>query len=231
MCFLNRADSASLPCLPARKTRIYGRNSLRTHGCFKGLVIVLVCLVASLCPAEITLNPDGYFRGPGFNFLVYHNAYIGGRQGGLQMLLHGTRVLDAGTLFYRTVVVVGQRLESMYQLALPEPDQWLTQRKWPSSRRRESRNVRFSVPFLRKYETCGAKRDSFKEPFNEKQRLQRLGLVLGNACACNELRRHVEQMTRPERLATVPRGGRRNRRRVEDCGLLILRKGFRAISH
>ncbi|MFV2065846.1 MAG: glycoside hydrolase family 9 protein [Pirellulales bacterium] len=52
--------------------------------------------------ARITLHADGYFTGPGLRFLVYHNTYVGGRQGGLQMLLHGTRVLDAGTLFVRT---------------------------------------------------------------------------------------------------------------------------------
>ncbi|NIA12946.1 MAG: hypothetical protein GWP08_02610 [Nitrospiraceae bacterium] len=76
---------------------------LRTGAYVTGLAMVLFCLLASVCQAQIVLNEEGYFEGPGLNFLVYHNTYIGGRQGGLQMLLHGTRVLDAGTLFYRTV--------------------------------------------------------------------------------------------------------------------------------
>ena len=74
----------------------------RTCAYAVSLAIVLFGLTASVCQAEIVLNPDGYFEGPGLDFLVYHNTYLGGRQGGLQMLLHGTRVLDAGTIFYRT---------------------------------------------------------------------------------------------------------------------------------
>jgi len=82
----------------------HGQETGPLHaGCYRlaGLFF-LFSLAASLAQAQITLNSDGYFEGPGFDFLVYHNTYLGGRQGGLQMLLHGTRVLDAGNLFCRT---------------------------------------------------------------------------------------------------------------------------------
>lgn len=52
--------------------------------------------MASVCFAKIEMNPQGYFETPGFAFLVYHNDYIVGKRGGLQMFLHGKRVADAG---------------------------------------------------------------------------------------------------------------------------------------
>lgn len=73
---------------------------MRKH--IAGLGVFVSCLMAPMSQAQITLNPDGYFEGSGLDFLIYHNTYIDGRQGGLQLLLHGTRVLDSGTLFYRT---------------------------------------------------------------------------------------------------------------------------------
>ncbi|MDH7513020.1 MAG: glycoside hydrolase family 9 protein [Clostridiales bacterium] len=45
---------------------------------------------------QIKLQPEGYFETPGFAFLLYHNDYLVGKRGGLQMFLHGKRVLDAG---------------------------------------------------------------------------------------------------------------------------------------
>ena len=86
-------------------TRCNGRatGALRAGGYrVAGLFFFLFGLTASVGQAQIVLNSDGYFEGPGFDFLVYHNNYLGGRQGGLQMLLHGRRVLDAGNLFCRT---------------------------------------------------------------------------------------------------------------------------------
>ena len=65
-------------------------------------IFIIILVWISICPAKIILNPDGYFEAPGFAFLVYHNKYIGGRQGGLQMILHGKRVLDAGTIYCTT---------------------------------------------------------------------------------------------------------------------------------
>lgn len=53
-------------------------------------------LFSSPVIAQIELQPEGYFEAPGFAFLVYHNDYIVGKRGGLQMFLHGKRVLDAG---------------------------------------------------------------------------------------------------------------------------------------
>ncbi len=67
-----------------------------------GCTVMAFSSVAESNPNTVSLTPEGYFEGPGFDFLVYHNRYIGGRQGGLQMLLNGIRVLDSGTLFYRT---------------------------------------------------------------------------------------------------------------------------------
>jgi len=52
--------------------------------------------------AQIELKPEGYFETPGCAFLVYHNDYLVGKRGGLQMFLHGKRVLDAGEVVCRT---------------------------------------------------------------------------------------------------------------------------------
>jgi endoglucanase len=53
-------------------------------------------LFPSVSPAQINLKPGGYFETPGFAFLVYQNTYLVGKRGGLEMFLHGRRVLDAG---------------------------------------------------------------------------------------------------------------------------------------
>ena len=68
----------------------------------KVLGLIFIFITSALAGGQIALNADGYFEGPGFAFLIYHNNYIGGRQGGLQMILHGERVLDAGAVFCRT---------------------------------------------------------------------------------------------------------------------------------
>ena len=52
----------------------------------------------SASDAKIALNDKEYFAGPGFSFLVFHNNYQVGYQGGLQMILHDERVLDSGDL-------------------------------------------------------------------------------------------------------------------------------------
>lgn len=59
---------------------------------------ILFFLTALQTPSlgQIKLHRDGYFEGPGFAFLLYHNDYLVGKRGGLQMFLHGKRVLDAG---------------------------------------------------------------------------------------------------------------------------------------
>jgi hypothetical protein len=64
-------------------------------------VITVVALAALPCVAEegIKLNEKEYFEGPGFSFLLFHNNYQVGFQGGLQMILHDERVLDSGDLF------------------------------------------------------------------------------------------------------------------------------------
>jgi endoglucanase len=59
-------------------------------------------LCSSFCFAEIEITPQGYFETPGFAFLVYHNDYLVGKRGGLQMFLHGKRVLDAGEVVCST---------------------------------------------------------------------------------------------------------------------------------
>lgn len=52
--------------------------------------------------SQIKLQPGGYFKAPGFRFLVYQNDYLGGRLGGLEMILQGKRVLDAGNVVCMT---------------------------------------------------------------------------------------------------------------------------------
>ena len=64
------------------------------------LATLLAGLVAAPCGASdaIALNEKEYFAGPGFSFLLFHNNYQVGNQGGLQMILNGERVLDTGDL-------------------------------------------------------------------------------------------------------------------------------------
>lgn len=56
----------------------------------------LIFLLPSVLLGQIELEPQGFFETPGFAFLVYHNDYFEGKRGGLDMFLHGMRVLDAG---------------------------------------------------------------------------------------------------------------------------------------
>jgi len=63
------------------------------------LVIAAVAPTAlATAPSRIMLNEKEYFEGPGFSFLVFHNNYQIGYQGGLQMIENGERVLDSGDL-------------------------------------------------------------------------------------------------------------------------------------
>ena len=60
---------------------------------------VLTAAVAGLitsAAARIELKPEGHFEAPGFAFLVYHNDYLMGKRGGLEVFLHGRRIIDAG---------------------------------------------------------------------------------------------------------------------------------------
>ncbi|MGB3860661.1 MAG: glycoside hydrolase family 9 protein, partial [Candidatus Aminicenantaceae bacterium] len=68
------------------------------------ITVIVLCLCSSLCLAEIELTPEGYFETPGFAFLVYHNDYIVGKRGGLQMFLHGKRIMDAGEVVCSTAL-------------------------------------------------------------------------------------------------------------------------------
>ncbi len=60
----------------------------------------LLALLVKPCAAKegIVLNEKEYFEGPGLSFLLFHNNYQVGFQGGLQMILNGERVLDSGDL-------------------------------------------------------------------------------------------------------------------------------------
>lgn len=68
------------------------------------LAAVARFLVTLPCFAQqaIVLNQQEYFSGPGFSFLLFHNNYQVGFQGGLQMILHDERVLDSGDLLLET---------------------------------------------------------------------------------------------------------------------------------
>ncbi len=48
---------------------------------------------------RIVLNDKEYFEAPGFSFLLFHNNYQVGYQGGLQMIQNGERLLDSGDLY------------------------------------------------------------------------------------------------------------------------------------
>ena len=68
----------------------------------------LVVLAAAALSADgasaadpIRLQPDGHFAAPGFALLVYHNRYLVGRAGGVEGILHGRRVFDAGQVVVR----------------------------------------------------------------------------------------------------------------------------------
>ena len=70
---------------------------------FLRLAAVLVLAAAvpavlALDSSPIFLNNLEYFEGPGFSFLVFHNNYQLGYQGGLQMIENGERVFDSGDL-------------------------------------------------------------------------------------------------------------------------------------
>lgn len=72
------------------------------HTRLAGFLIFLASLGMVLpCAAKegIVLNDQEYFSGPGFSFLLFHNNYQVGFQGGLQMILHDERVLDSGDLY------------------------------------------------------------------------------------------------------------------------------------
>jgi len=66
------------------------------------LIFIAFSLLASVCLAQIEMKPEGYFEKPGFTFLVYHNDYLVGKRGGLQMFLHDKRVADAGEVICMT---------------------------------------------------------------------------------------------------------------------------------
>ena len=65
------------------------------------LILAFILLGGSRCLAGegIVLNEKEYFSGPGFSFLLFHNNYQVGYQGGLQMIMNDERVLDSGDLF------------------------------------------------------------------------------------------------------------------------------------
>ena len=68
-----------------------------------GIFLVLILAATGYAAGdEIALNDQEYFSGPGFSFLLFHNNYEVGYQGGLQMILNDERVLDSGDLLLET---------------------------------------------------------------------------------------------------------------------------------
>ncbi len=65
-------------------------------------LLIAAVMGAAECPAQIALNEKEYFEGPGIKFLLFHNNYMGGFQGGLQLVQNGERILDTGNIFLRT---------------------------------------------------------------------------------------------------------------------------------
>ena len=73
------------------------RQRLAAWSFLAGLLFGLPCLWAQ--EHRIVLNDQEYFAAPGFSFLLFHNNYQVGFQGGLQMIQNGERLLDSGDLF------------------------------------------------------------------------------------------------------------------------------------
>lgn len=66
------------------------------------LILILLNALSFLGFAKIELKPEGYFETHGFALLVYHNDYLVGKRGGLQMFLHDKRLADAGEVICLT---------------------------------------------------------------------------------------------------------------------------------
>lgn len=64
--------------------------------------LLLAVMGAAQSHAQITLNQKEYFEGPGVKFLLFHNNYIGGFQGGLQLVQNGERILDTGNILLKS---------------------------------------------------------------------------------------------------------------------------------
>jgi endoglucanase len=64
-----------------------------------GVVLIGLLCGSSWGAGPIRLNDQEYFEAPGFSFLVFHNNYLEGYQGGLQLIQNGERLLDSGELF------------------------------------------------------------------------------------------------------------------------------------
>ena len=72
---------------------------LRRFAPFLILAFIFIAGLQCLASEGIVLNEKEYFSGPGFSFLLFHNNYQVGYQGGLQMIMNDERVLDSGDLF------------------------------------------------------------------------------------------------------------------------------------
>lgn len=58
-----------------------------------------LALTSGAIAQPITLDEKEYFTAPGFSFLLFHNNYMVGYQGGLQMIQQDERLLDSGDLY------------------------------------------------------------------------------------------------------------------------------------
>ncbi len=74
----------------------------------KSFLILLYALPTLWGANEIALNEKEYFEAPGISFLLFHNNYLVGYQGGLQLVQNGERILDSGDLLLRTKEGVAQ---------------------------------------------------------------------------------------------------------------------------
>jgi hypothetical protein len=67
----------------------------------RGLQLLLIASLVPVCAARDSgsvwkLNALEYFETPGASFLVFHNDYPSGKQGGLEIIQHGERVASCG---------------------------------------------------------------------------------------------------------------------------------------
>jgi len=62
-------------------------------------LLLLSLVLCGFADESIVLNEKEYFSAPGFSFLLFHNNYQVGYQGGLQMIRQDERLLDSGDLY------------------------------------------------------------------------------------------------------------------------------------
>jgi len=88
-------------CPAGRRTAIRSLNPIPAWKPFILLVLLSAAGPGETCfasSAGLRLNEQGYFEMPGLEVLVFSNSYPEGKQGGVEIILHGERVAANGDL-------------------------------------------------------------------------------------------------------------------------------------